>query len=75
MGTRIATDPGHGSLDSSVRVQQCLARRSSNPAVRHFQRAEQFFHNLFDEAQVLTEPWLVFFLGIADLGLSSVRGH
>jgi HAD superfamily hydrolase (TIGR01549 family) len=28
-----------------------------------------------EEPQVLTEPWFVFFLGIADLGLSSVRGH
>ena len=35
-----------------------------------FSGAEQFFHNLFDEAQVLTEPWLLLFLGIADLAAS-----
>jgi hypothetical protein len=40
---------------------------NAQQAVRHFQRAEQFFHNLFDEAQVLTELWLMLFLGIADL--------
>ncbi len=41
-------------------VKATFGVSTAQQAVRHFQRAEQFFHNLFDEAQVLTEPWLVF---------------
>jgi hypothetical protein len=56
-----------------------VAEKRGNPAwgnrIKTPLRAEQFFHNLFDEAQVLTEPWLVVFPGIADLGLGSVRAH